>query len=290
MTLRGWSGERRGVPAHPRDRVRRARSPPWTRARRCARETVAAGSWAAWAAPSTAADRRVTGLLPERQLMPVKTGLPRKALGASPRVVHHRRRVARRPVRPHGRETLLGARRHLLGRAGVPASSCAPRACARSPRRGSEAKNPRCGAGAMPPSCRAPASPSAAREVLPEGGAGLRGGSRRRARGCSNPSPCAAGEALSCNSGLLGGEWVIDDFEPIASIPSGRKLTNYQFRRGIGRERRGGRWSRGRRAGRARGVDPGIDTVYALGEIAEAHRRMAAGAATGKLVVVPGRG
>ena len=34
-------------------------------------------------------------------------------------------------------------------------------------------------------------------------------------------------------------------------------------------------------------VDPGIDTVYALDEIAEAHRRMAAGAATGKLVVLP---
>jgi NADPH:quinone reductase-like Zn-dependent oxidoreductase len=37
-------------------------------------------------------------------------------------------------------------------------------------------------------------------------------------------------------------------------------------------------------------VDPGIDTVYSLEQIAEAHRRMAAGAATGKLVVVLGRG
>jgi NADPH:quinone reductase-like Zn-dependent oxidoreductase len=36
-------------------------------------------------------------------------------------------------------------------------------------------------------------------------------------------------------------------------------------------------------------VDPGIDTVYGLGEIAAAHRRMAAGAATGKLVVLPRR-
>ena len=33
-------------------------------------------------------------------------------------------------------------------------------------------------------------------------------------------------------------------------------------------------------------VDPVIDTVYALEEIADAHRRMAAGAAMGKLVVL----
>ena len=36
-------------------------------------------------------------------------------------------------------------------------------------------------------------------------------------------------------------------------------------------------------------VDPVIDTVYALDEIAEAHRRMAAGAAMGKLVVLTRR-
>jgi NADPH:quinone reductase-like Zn-dependent oxidoreductase len=36
-------------------------------------------------------------------------------------------------------------------------------------------------------------------------------------------------------------------------------------------------------------VDPVIDTIYALDEIADAHRRMAAGAAMGKLVVVTRR-
>ena len=92
-----------------------------------------------------------------------------------------------------------------------------------------------------------------------------------------------------CNSGLLGGEWVIAAFEPVADIPSGRKLTSYQssvaadarvsapaLRAIVAEVERGA-------------VDPGIDTVYALDEIAEAHRRMAAGAATGKLVVLPGR-
>ena len=92
-----------------------------------------------------------------------------------------------------------------------------------------------------------------------------------------------------CNSGLLGGEWVIDDFEPLASIPSGRKLTSYQSS-GAADARVGGALLRPVVELVERGeVDPGIDTVYALDEIADAHRRMAAGAATGKLVVLPRR-
>jgi NADPH:quinone reductase-like Zn-dependent oxidoreductase len=83
---------------------------------------------------------------------------------------------------------------------------------------------------------------------------------------------------------------VIDDFEPVAHIPSGRKLTAYQSSEAAD-ARVGGPLLRAVVEQVERGaVDPGIDTVYALGEIAEAHRRMAAGAATGKLVVVPGRG
>jgi NADPH:quinone reductase-like Zn-dependent oxidoreductase len=92
-----------------------------------------------------------------------------------------------------------------------------------------------------------------------------------------------------CNSGLLGGEWVIAEFEPVADIPSGRKLTSYQS--SVAADARVGAPAlRAIVAEVERGtVDPGIDTVYALDEIAEAHRRMAAGAATGKLVVLPGR-
>ena len=41
-----------------------------------------------------------------------------------------------------------------------------------------------------------------------------------------------------CNSGLLGGEWVIDDFQPIENIPSARKLTAYHSDEGGRRERR----------------------------------------------------
>lgn len=92
-----------------------------------------------------------------------------------------------------------------------------------------------------------------------------------------------------CNSGLLGGTWVIDDFEPLASIPSGRKLTSYQS--SVAADAKvGGPLLRAVVEQVERGVvDPGIDTVYSLDEIADAHRRMAAGAATGKLVVLPRR-
>ncbi|MDX6561451.1 MAG: hypothetical protein QOD65_1265 [Gaiellales bacterium] len=89
-----------------------------------------------------------------------------------------------------------------------------------------------------------------------------------------------------CNSGMLGGEWVIDDFEPIGSMPSARKLTAYHSDEASDASI-GGPLLRAVVAQVEREeVDPVIDTVYALDEIAEAHRRMAAGAATGKLVVL----
>ena len=89
-----------------------------------------------------------------------------------------------------------------------------------------------------------------------------------------------------CNSGLLGGEWVIDDFQPIEDIPSARKLTAYHSDEAADASV-GGPLLRAVIAQVERGdVDPVIDTVYALDEIAEAHVRMAAGAAMGKLVVL----
>jgi NADPH:quinone reductase-like Zn-dependent oxidoreductase len=92
-----------------------------------------------------------------------------------------------------------------------------------------------------------------------------------------------------CNSGMLGAEWVIDDFEPLDDIPSGRKLTAYHSSEAADASI-GGPLLRAVVEHVERGeVDPGIDTVYGLDETADAHRRMAAGAATGKLVVVPGR-
>lgn len=93
--------------------------------------------------------------------------------------------------------------------------------------------------------------------------------------------------ATACNAGSLSNTWVIPDFEPIEMIPSGRKLTVFHsdeahdarvsgplLRTVVGQVERGE-------------VAPNIDTVYTLEQTVDAHRRMAANEATGKLVVLP---
>jgi len=88
-----------------------------------------------------------------------------------------------------------------------------------------------------------------------------------------------------CVSGSLDG-WSIPDFEPIAMIPSGTRLTAFHSDDLKGR------------AGRAvlqrvvheveAGVHgPNIDRVFGLHDIVAAHRYMESDQATGKLVVVP---
>ena len=68
-----------------------------------------------------------------------------------------------------------------------------------------------------------------------------------------------------CNSGLLGGEWVIDDFQPIENIPSARKLTAYHSDEAADASV-GGPLLRAVIAQVERGeVDPVIDTVYGAG-------------------------
>jgi NADPH:quinone reductase-like Zn-dependent oxidoreductase len=93
--------------------------------------------------------------------------------------------------------------------------------------------------------------------------------------------------ATACNSGSLSNTWVIPDFEPIAMIPSGRKLTafhsNDAHHAGVG-----GPLLRAVIEKVERGeVSPNIDAVYPLEQTVHAHRRMAADDATGKLVVLP---
>ncbi len=93
--------------------------------------------------------------------------------------------------------------------------------------------------------------------------------------------------ATACNSGSLSDSWVIPDFEPIAMIPSGRKLTAFHSN-DVHDARVGGPLLRSVVEKVERGeVAPNIDTVYALEQTVDAHRRMAAGEATGKLVVLP---
>src|SRR6185312_1071442 len=93
--------------------------------------------------------------------------------------------------------------------------------------------------------------------------------------------------ATACNAGSLSDTWVIPDFEPIAMIPSGRKLTVFHSDE-VHDARVGGPLLRSVVERVERGeLAPVIDTVYALEQTIDAHRRMAANAATGKLVVLP---
>jgi NADPH:quinone reductase-like Zn-dependent oxidoreductase len=88
-----------------------------------------------------------------------------------------------------------------------------------------------------------------------------------------------------CMAGSLSG-WVIPDFEPIAMIPSGTRLTAFHsdeikgsagttVLRRVVREVEAGVYR------------PNIDRVFGLDDIVAAHRYMEDNEATGKLVVVP---
>jgi NADPH:quinone reductase-like Zn-dependent oxidoreductase len=88
-----------------------------------------------------------------------------------------------------------------------------------------------------------------------------------------------------CVAGSLSG-WMIPDFEPIAMIPSGTRLTAFHsdtLRGSAGtaalqrvvREVEAGAWR------------PGVDRVFGLDDIVAAHRYMESNQATGKIVVVP---
>ena len=90
-----------------------------------------------------------------------------------------------------------------------------------------------------------------------------------------------------CVSGSLSG-WAIRDFEPIAMIPSGTRLTAFHsddLKGGAGttvlqrvvREVEGGVYR------------PNVDRVFGLDDIVAAHRYMEENRATGKLVMVPER-
>jgi NADPH:quinone reductase-like Zn-dependent oxidoreductase len=88
-----------------------------------------------------------------------------------------------------------------------------------------------------------------------------------------------------CMAGTLSG-WVIPDFEPVAMIPSGTKLT--AFHSGNLKGSAGAavlqRVVNQVEAGVYR---PNLDRVFALDDIEAAHRRMEGNQATGKLVMVP---
>jgi NADPH:quinone reductase-like Zn-dependent oxidoreductase len=88
-----------------------------------------------------------------------------------------------------------------------------------------------------------------------------------------------------CVSGSLSG-WLIKDFEPIAMIPPGTKLTSFHSDslKGSAGAAVLQRVVHEVEAGAYR---PNIDRVFALDDIVEAHRYMETNQATGKLVLLP---
>jgi NADPH:quinone reductase-like Zn-dependent oxidoreductase len=89
-----------------------------------------------------------------------------------------------------------------------------------------------------------------------------------------------------CVAGSLSG-WTIAQFEPIAAIPSGTRLTAFHSDnlKGAAGATLLQRVVREVEAGTYR---PNIDRVFALDDIAEAHRYMESNEASGKLVMLPG--
>ncbi|BCY11424.1 zinc-binding dehydrogenase [Actinoplanes sp. L3-i22] len=89
-----------------------------------------------------------------------------------------------------------------------------------------------------------------------------------------------------CVSGSLSG-WALPDFEPIAAIPSGTRLT--AFHSGTMTGRAGAAALRRVVAAVEAGtLRPAVDRVLRLADVVEAHRLMEADEVTGKLVLLPG--
>lgn len=88
-----------------------------------------------------------------------------------------------------------------------------------------------------------------------------------------------------CVAGSLSG-WLIEDFQPIAMIPSGTRLTAFHSDDAKGSAGTAvlDRVIRNVEAGVYR---PHIDRVFGLADIAAAHRYMEENRATGKVVMLP---
>jgi NADPH:quinone reductase-like Zn-dependent oxidoreductase len=86
-----------------------------------------------------------------------------------------------------------------------------------------------------------------------------------------------------CVSGSLSG-WLVRDFEPIAMIPSGTRLTSFHSD-----DAKGSTTTLRRIVGEVEaGVyRPNLDRVFGLDDIVAAHRYMEDDQATGKVVMVP---
>lgn len=87
-----------------------------------------------------------------------------------------------------------------------------------------------------------------------------------------------------CMAGMLNERWTIDDFAPVAMIPTGKKLTVCQSNELTGHAHALQSIVDGVEAGR---YPVNLDRVFTLDEIVAAHEYMEANKASGKVVVLP---
>lgn len=95
---------------------------------------------------------------------------------------------------------------------------------------------------------------------------------------------CAAPGGRVCMTGMLGGEWEWQSFQPFLDIPNGVFLTSYGGGSGDVTEEQLQAYADDVAARR---VPVALDRTFSLDEIVEAHRYMEANKARGKVVVLP---
>ncbi len=95
---------------------------------------------------------------------------------------------------------------------------------------------------------------------------------------------CAGPGGRVCMTGILGGRWVWDGFEPFLDLPNGVFLTSYS---GGSEDVTAVQLQDFVDDVAAGKIAVGLDRIFSLDEIVEAHRYMEANRAKGKLVVVP---
>ena len=96
---------------------------------------------------------------------------------------------------------------------------------------------------------------------------------------------CAAPRGIVCFAGLLGNEWVLERFEPIAAIPSTVRLTTYTTHT-VTAANSTDALQRIVRSVEAKRLHLNLDRVFKFDEIVQAHEHMENNRATGKLVVM----
>jgi NADPH2:quinone reductase len=95
---------------------------------------------------------------------------------------------------------------------------------------------------------------------------------------------CVRKGGVVCMTGILGGQWVWPDFQPMVDIPTGVRLTSYSGESSDLPQPVLQAFLDAVAAGQAQ---VRIHRVFRLPEVAEAHRLMEADGAVGKLVVTP---